>query len=99
MPSAEVIELDGWVGVGMAATALGCLAYAAGYEVQAYRLRRVDVPVLPAGQRPLRVLHVSDLHMLTTDDLAQIETPQGKSRSREAATPSTSNASSTADQP
>jgi hypothetical protein len=55
--------------------------------------------VLPAGQRPLRVLHVSDLHMLTTDDLAQIETPQGKSRSRKAATPSTSNASSTADQP
>ena len=55
-------------------TALGCLAYAAGHEVQAYRLRRVDVPVLPAGQRPLRVLHVSDLHMLTTDDLAQIET-------------------------
>ena len=51
------------IGVGMAATAIGCLAYAAGYEVQAYRLRRIDVPVLPAGQRPLRVLHVSDLHM------------------------------------
>lgn len=65
MPTAEVVELDGCarVGVGMAATALGCLAYVAGYEVQAYRLRRVDVPVLPAGQRPLRVLHVSDLHM------------------------------------
>ncbi len=47
----------------MAAAAVGCLAYAAGYEVQAYRLRRMDVPVLPAGHRPLRVLHVSDLHM------------------------------------
>jgi predicted MPP superfamily phosphohydrolase len=49
--------------VGLSAAALGCLAYAAGYEVQAYRLRRIDVPVLPAGHRPLRVLHVSDLHL------------------------------------
>jgi uncharacterized protein len=48
-------------GAGVAATA--CVVYAAGYEVRAYRLRRVDVPVLPAGQRPLRVLHVSDLHI------------------------------------
>lgn len=49
--------------VGVSVGAAGCLAYAAGYEVNAYRLRRVDVPVLPAGQRPLRVLHVSDLHL------------------------------------
>jgi uncharacterized protein len=48
------------VGVGLAAA--GCLAYAAGYEVRAFRLREVTVPVLPAGSRPLRVLHVSDLH-------------------------------------
>jgi predicted MPP superfamily phosphohydrolase len=27
-------------------------------------LRRATVPVLPAGARPLRVLHVSDLHLL-----------------------------------
>lgn len=53
----------GRIGAGVAAAAVGCLAYAAGYEVQAYRLRRIDVPVLPAGHRPLRVLHVSDLHM------------------------------------
>jgi predicted MPP superfamily phosphohydrolase len=32
-------------------------------EAQAFVLRRVTVPVLPAGQRPLRVLHVSDLHI------------------------------------
>ena len=51
------------IAAGVAVVAAGCLVYAAGYEVQAYRLRRVDVPVLPAGQRPLRTLHVSDLHM------------------------------------
>jgi predicted MPP superfamily phosphohydrolase len=49
--------------LGLTATGAACLAYAAGYEVRAYRLRRVTVPVLQPGQRPLRVLHVSDLHM------------------------------------
>ena len=41
----------------------GALAYAGLYEVNAYRLRRVEVPVLPAGARPIRVLHISDLHL------------------------------------
>lgn len=49
---------------GTALVGAGCLAWAAGYEVRAYRLRRVQVPVLPPEQRPLRVLHVSDLHMV-----------------------------------
>jgi predicted MPP superfamily phosphohydrolase len=39
------------------------LTYAAGYEVRSYRLRRVSVPVLAPGQPPLRVLHLSDLHL------------------------------------
>jgi uncharacterized protein len=38
------------------------LTYAS-VEARAYRLRRVEVPVLAPGQRPLRVLHLSDLHM------------------------------------
>jgi uncharacterized protein len=33
-------------------------------ERNAYALRRVTVPVLPAGHRPLRVVHVSDLHLM-----------------------------------
>ena len=41
----------------------GTLAYAGLVEVDAYRLRRVTVPVLPAGARDLRVLHLSDIHM------------------------------------
>lgn len=39
------------------------LAYATLYEVRAFALRRVEMPVLPSGARPLKVLHVSDLHM------------------------------------
>jgi predicted MPP superfamily phosphohydrolase len=39
------------------------LAYAAGVEVRWFALRRVTVPVLPPGHGPLRVLHVSDLHL------------------------------------
>lgn len=46
--------------VGLAGA--GTLAYAWGVERKSFRLRRVDVPVLPPGARPLTVLHVSDLH-------------------------------------
>jgi predicted MPP superfamily phosphohydrolase len=48
-------------GLGVAAGA-ALTAYAA-TEARRYTLRRVEVPVLPAGARPLTVLHVSDLHM------------------------------------
>jgi predicted MPP superfamily phosphohydrolase len=41
---------------------IGAVAYAWGYERKAFRLRRYDVPVLPAGAQPITVLHVSDLH-------------------------------------
>ena len=55
------------VALGVAAVAAAGLVYSAGYEVRSYRLRRFDVPVLAPGSRPLRVLHVSDLHL--TPDL------------------------------
>ncbi|WP_062210078.1 metallophosphoesterase [Streptomyces sp. NBRC 109706] len=45
--------------------AAGTLVYAAGFEVRSFRLRRVTVPVLPPGARPLRVLQVSDIHMVS----------------------------------
>jgi uncharacterized protein len=48
---------------GVGAIGAGCLAYAGLYEVNAFRLRRVAVPVLPPGARPIRILHVSDVHM------------------------------------
>ncbi|MEO9321999.1 metallophosphoesterase [Nocardioides sp. C4-1] len=47
-----------------ASTAAGAAvtAYAA-WEARRYTLRRVEVPLLPAGARPLRVLHLSDIHL------------------------------------
>ena len=45
-----------------AVSGLALTAYAV-HETRSFRLRRCEVPILPAGQRPLRVLHLSDLHM------------------------------------
>jgi uncharacterized protein len=56
-------------GIGRAAlgaTAVGTatVAYAAGIERTRWTLRRAELPVLAEGARPLRVLHLSDLHMM-----------------------------------
>ncbi len=50
----------------LATTAIGTatLAYAAGIERRHWTLRQATVPVLAPGTAPLRVLHISDLHML-----------------------------------
>lgn len=53
-------------GLALGAVGAGCLAYAGLYEVNAFRLRRTEVAVLPAGARPIRVLHLSDLHLTPT---------------------------------
>src|SRR4029079_13675663 len=45
-----------------AAMGVGVTAYAV-WEARAYTLRSVEVPMLPAGAAPLRVLHLSDLHL------------------------------------
>jgi uncharacterized protein len=45
-----------------AAAGIGLTAYAA-WEARDYTLRRVEVPLLPPGSRPLKVLHLSDIHM------------------------------------
>ncbi|MGW7516998.1 metallophosphoesterase [Streptomyces sp. NPDC054796] len=54
-------------GVPLAMTALGaaCVGYAAGVEARSFRLRRVTVPVLPRGMHDLRLLQVSDIHMVS----------------------------------
>jgi uncharacterized protein len=61
---------------GVAAAAAACVAYAARYEVRAYRLRRFDVPVLPPGSVPLRILHISDLHLMP-DQADKVEWVRG----------------------
>lgn len=58
-PSRIAASVAGGVVLAGAAT----LAYSAGYEVRSYRLRRVEVPILPPGAPSLRVLQISDLHM------------------------------------
>ncbi len=50
--------IAGVIGLGGAVT-----AYASLIERNSFTLRRFDVPVLEPGAPPLRVLHISDLHM------------------------------------
>jgi len=49
--------------LGAAIAGVAGLAYAR-WEAGAYTLRRASAPVLPTGQPPLRVLHLSDLHLV-----------------------------------
>ena len=58
MPSAAHVPL------ALAAAAVAGVGYAAGVERNAFVLRRNDVPVLPPGEAPLTVLHLSDTHLL-----------------------------------
>jgi predicted MPP superfamily phosphohydrolase len=48
---------------GIAATGAATLAYASLVERNLFTLRYFDVPLLPPDAEPLRILHLSDLHM------------------------------------
>ncbi|MDQ3096034.1 MAG: metallophosphoesterase [Actinomycetota bacterium] len=48
---------------GLGAVGTAGLAYGAGYEVRAFRLREATIGCLPPGHRDLRVLHLSDIHL------------------------------------
>ena len=60
--SSGATTLTRLVGLGALAGGAG-LAYAAAVEVRAYVLRRAELPILPAGSEPIRLLHISDLHL------------------------------------
>jgi len=49
---------------GLTAVGAGGLAYASLVERNAFTVRRFSVPVLPPGSAPLRVLHLSDIHLV-----------------------------------
>ncbi len=49
---------------GLAAVGVAGVGYAGLVERNAYVLRRFSVPVLPAGSAPLRVLCLTDLHLM-----------------------------------
>ena len=48
---------------GVMAAGVAGVAYAGLVERNLFTLRRFDVPVLPAGSQPVRILQVSDLHL------------------------------------
>jgi len=50
--------------LGLGFAGAGVLGWASLVERNAFVLRRFEVPVLPEGAAPLRVLHLSDLHLL-----------------------------------
>ena len=60
------------VPAGLALLGAATVGYAWGYERKAFRLRRYDVPVLPAGAKPTRVLHISDIHMTPNQRLNRV---------------------------
>ena len=61
-PSSDVRRTLGRLLAAGTVAGAGLTAYAA-WEARAFTLRRVSLPVLPPGHAPLRVLHISDVHM------------------------------------
>lgn len=57
--------------LGAGLTGVAGITYAAGYEVRAFRVRHVEMPCLPADSHPIKVLHVSDIHMTPTQHAKQ----------------------------
>ena len=57
--------MNSWSLIALGATTTGAatVAYAAGVERRLWTLREATLPVLAEGMRPLRVLHISDLHL------------------------------------
>lgn len=50
------------LGIGALAGIAG-IGYAAGIEVRNFTVRRFEIACLPAGSAPIKVLHLSDLHL------------------------------------
>jgi len=57
------MSLWGRAVAGAAALTVAGTTYAAGVEVRRWTLRQATLPVLPIGSSPVRILHISDLHM------------------------------------
>lgn len=53
----------GRAAAGAAALTVAGTAYAAGVELRRWTLRETTLPVLAIGALPVRILHISDLHM------------------------------------
>lgn len=53
---------------GVLGAGAGCLGYASLIERNAFTLRRFELPVLPPGSPVVRALHISDLHLMPTQE-------------------------------
>ncbi|MFL6056151.1 MAG: metallophosphoesterase, partial [Actinoallomurus sp.] len=51
------------VPLGILGTGVASVGYASLIERNWFHLRRYDVPVLAPGQRPIKILHISDTHL------------------------------------
>lgn len=62
--------MNSWTRLAIGATTTGAaaIAYAAGFERRHWTLREATLPVLAEGARPLRLLHISDLHLTPNQD-------------------------------
>lgn len=58
----------GCLGAAAFAVAAGAHVWAHHIEIHRYTLRRATVPVLPAGSSPVRLLHISDIHLMPEND-------------------------------
>ncbi|MFC4943241.1 metallophosphoesterase [Pseudonocardia sp. GCM10023141] len=65
--------MNSWARLALGATTTGAatVAYAAGIERRRWTLRETTLPVLAADSRPLRILHISDLHLMPTQHSKQ----------------------------
>lgn len=61
MSSSSALGRDVLVGIGL--VAVGALAWGTLVERNAFTLRNVEAKVLEPGSAPLRILHISDLHL------------------------------------
>ncbi len=62
---AHGLVVIGRLAAAVGAFGVGCFGYGVLVERNAFTLRRFTAPVLPAGERPMRVLHISDMHLST----------------------------------
>lgn len=62
-PRSRAVKTAGRSLAALTAAGTAVLVYSL-IEAHAFTLRQVVVPVLPEGEEPLRILHVSDLHMM-----------------------------------
>lgn len=61
--SSRAVNRLGRAVAGAAVLGATGMGYAAGVERRHWTLRQATMPVLPVGDPPLRILHISDLHM------------------------------------